>query len=140
MKKESKKIKHSLDSKEPNDEKVVFKPLREKIYVFFFVSIFGFSYFTSALVSEILQSENMGARESITSELSLTYSTLFTDGGFALRIIFNLIFLLYIVGYFIIIRRMEKSGKFIDKEATFKNKFNGTFKEKDNGEKTVTTP
>lgn len=78
----------------------------------------------------------MPVQETITSELSLVYSTLFSDGGFALRVIFNLVFLLYISIYFLIIRKMEKEGKFIDKEATLKNKL----KKSINSQKKVTTP
>ena len=124
------KLRHSLDSKEQSDSGIVFKPIREKMYVFFFVSIFGFSYFASALISELLQKESaIGVNETITSELSLVYTTLFSDGGFALRLIFNILFLAYILIYFLIIRKMEKNGKFIDKEATLKNKLNGNLEE-----------
>ena len=45
-----------------------------------FVSIFAFSYFASALISELLQSENKGITESVSNELSLFYSSLFSDG------------------------------------------------------------
>lgn len=135
-----KKLKHSLDSKEPNDENVVYKPLRNKIYSFFFVSVFGFSYFASALISELLQRESANAslKDSIGNELSLVYSSLFTDNGFALRIIFNVLFLAYILGYFLFIRRMEKSGKFIDREKTLKKKISQ--KIKDTKINSVTTP
>ena len=135
-----KKLKHSLDSKEPNDENVVYKPLRNKIYSFFFISVFGFSYFASALISELLQRESANAslKDSIGNELSLVYSSLFTDNGFALRIIFNVLFLAYILGYFLFIRRMEKSGKFIDREKTLKKKI--TQKIKDTKINSVTTP
>lgn len=135
-----KKLKHSLDSKEPNDENVVYKPLRNKIYSFFFISVFGFSYFASALISELLQRESANAslKDSIGNELSLVYSSLFTDNGFALRIIFNVLFLAYILGYFLFIRRMEKSGKFIDREKTLKKKISQ--KIKDTKINSVTTP
>lgn len=135
-----KKLKHSLDSKEPNDENVVYKPLRNKIYSFFFISVFGFSYFASALISELLQREsaNVSLKDSIGNELSLVYSSLFTDNGFALRIIFNVLFLAYILGYFLFIRRMEKSGKFIDREKTLKKKISQ--KIKDTKINSVTTP
>ena len=119
---------------------MVYNSLRDKVYSFFFISVFGFSYFFSALISELLQREssNVGIKESISSELSLVYSSLFSDGGFALRIIFNIIFLIYIVGYFLFIRRMEKSGKFIDKEETLKKKISQKLKEQK--ETFVTTP
>ena len=140
LKKKMKKLKHSLDSKEPNDENVVYKPLRNKIYSFFFISVFGFSYFASALISELLQRESANAslKDSIGNELSLVYSSLFTDNGFALRIIFNVLFLAYILGYFLFIRRMEKSGKFIDREKTLKKKISQ--KIKDTKINSVTTP
>lgn len=140
LKKKTKKLKHSLDSKEPNDENVVYKPIRDKIYSFFFISVFGFSYFASALISELIQREsaNTSLKDSIGSELSLMYSNLFTDGGFALRVIFNALFLAYILGYFLFIRRMEKSGKFIDKEETLKKTISQ--KIKDTKFKSVTTP
>lgn len=121
-------MKHLLDSKEQNNEEVVYKPLRQKVYIFFFVSIFAFSYFASALISELLQSENKGITESVSNELSLFYSSLFSDGGFTLRVIFNVVFLMYILGYFLFIRRMEKKGKFIDKESTLKKKLASSIK------------
>lgn len=78
----------------------------------------------------------MPVQETITSELSLVYSSLFSDGGFALRVIFNLVFLLYISIYFLIIRKMEKEGRFIDKEATLKKKLKDSIKKQNK----VTTP